>query len=73
MEWIPCIVILLIFSPLAIFIFGSGVHLISRIVSDLSSQEAEKLERQKRKAELEQLVKVLKENAPTVYRAIFPD
>lgn len=73
MELITGIVILLIFSPLAIFIFGSGVYLISRIISDLSSQEAEELERQKRKAELEQLGKVLKENAPSVYRAIFPD
>ena len=63
MEWISGIVILLIFSPLAIFIFGSGVYLISRIVSDLSS----------RKAEAEPLVQYLKEYYPLVYRAIFPD
>jgi len=73
MEWISVIVILLIFSPLAIFIFGSGVYLISRIVSDLSSQKAEELERQKRKAEAEPLVQYLKEYYPLVYRAIFPD
>lgn len=73
MEWISGIVILLIFSPLAIFIFGSGVYLIYRIVSDLSSQKAEELERQKRKAEAEPLVQYLKEYYPLVYRAIFPD
>ena len=73
MEWITCIVVSLVFLPLAIFIFGSGLYLISRILSDLSSREAEELERQKRKAELEQLGKVLKKNAPVVYRAIFPD
>ena len=73
MEWITCIVVSLFFLPLAIFIFGSGLFLIFRIVSDLSSQEAEELERQKRKAEVEPLVQYLKEYYPLVYRAIFPD
>lgn len=72
MDWIICIIVL-VFLPLAFFIFGSGLYLISRIVSDLSSQKAEELERQKQKAELEQLGKVLKKNAPVVCRAIFTD
>lgn len=72
MDWIIGIIVL-VFLPLAFFIFGSGLYLISRIVSDLSSQKAEELERQKQKAELEQLGKVLKKNAPVVCRAIFPD
>ena len=73
MEWITYIVSSLFFLLFAILIMFSGPCLIAPLVSDLSSQRAEVLERQKRKAELEQYRKVLKKNAPVVYRAILPD
>ena len=62
MEWIPSLLITLALLPFAALIFGAGIYLISQILSDLSSQEAEELERQKRRDELKQLEQCLKKN-----------
>lgn len=67
MKWLPCIVMVIIFLPMAIFIGGAGLHLICLIISEISSQEAEKLERQKRKDELKRLEQALKKNCPGYY------
>lgn len=73
MELIPYIIISLVLSPFAIFMILAGMHLVCLIVSHGSYKEAEELECQKRKAEIERLGQGLKKNCPCVYRVIFPD
>ena len=62
MEWIPSLLITLALLPFAALIFGAGLYLISQILSDLLSQEAEELERPKRIDELKQFEQCLKKN-----------
>lgn len=71
MDWTPFVVIILTFSPMLIFVFMAGLHLIYRLLSYESFQEYEILESQKRKEDLENLSQVLEKHAPIVYRAIF--